>query len=268
VNRAVWKAQPVTWTEMPYADARAKGAMALFGEKYGDVVRVVEVDGVSMELCGGTHVRNTSEIGLLVIVSETGVASGVRRIEALTGPAAFAHLKAREQTLHHVSELLKAPLDGVERRVQQLLDERRGLERKLDEAMRGGGGGDELQRLVAAAQPIGPDGARLVIGTVTATDMKALQAMGDALREQVRSGAGVLATRLEDGKGALLVVVSDDLRARGLLADSVVRALATLAGGRGGGKAHMAQAGIPDATALARALEEAPGVVARLLGTA
>ena len=86
VNREIWRALPVTWTEMPYADARARGAMALFGEKYGDVVRVVDVPGVSMELCGGTHVRNTAEIGLLVLVSETGVASGVRRIEALTGP--------------------------------------------------------------------------------------------------------------------------------------------------------------------------------------
>jgi alanyl-tRNA synthetase len=265
VNREVWRAQPVTWSEMPYAAARAKGAMALFGEKYGDVVRVVEVNGVSMELCGGTHVRNTAEIGLLVIVSETGVASGVRRIEALTGPAAFAHLKAREQSLQHVSELLKAPLDTVERRVQQLLDERRGLERKLDDAMRGGG--DELAKLLRDKQPIGTTGADLVIGSL-AVEMKSLQAMGDALREQLRSGVGVLGTRLEDGKAALLVIVTDDLRAKGVNAGTIVRDVAAIAGGRGGGKPHMAQAGIPDATRLDDALAEAPRLIGAMLGTA
>ncbi|HET7187492.1 MAG TPA: alanine--tRNA ligase, partial [Gemmatimonadaceae bacterium] len=236
VNREIWRAQPVTWTEMPYPAARAKGAMALFGEKYGDVVRVVDVEGVSMELCGGTHVRNTSEIGLLVLVSETGVASGVRRIEALTGPAAFALLKERERALQRVGELLKAPLETVEKRVQQLVDERRGLERKLDEAMRGGG--DDLQKLLRDRQPIGTTGADLVIGTL-AVEMKSLQAMGDALREQLRSGVGVLGTRLEDGKAALLVIVTDDLRARGVNAGTIVRDVAAVAGGRGGGKPHM-----------------------------
>jgi alanyl-tRNA synthetase len=265
VNREVWRAQPVTWSEMPYAAARSKGAMALFGEKYGDVVRVVEVNGVSMELCGGTHVHNTAEIGLLVILGETGVASGVRRIEALTGPAAFAHLKAREQALQHVSELLKAPVDTVERRVQQLLDERRGLERKLDEAMRGGG--DELTKLLRNKQPIGTTGADLVIGSL-AVEMKSLQAMGDALREQLRSGVGVLGTRLEDGKAALLVIVTDDLRAKGVNAGTIVRDVAAIAGGRGGGKPHMAQAGIPDAARLDDALAEAPRLIGAMVGAA
>ncbi|MEP7001579.1 MAG: alanine--tRNA ligase, partial [bacterium] len=139
VNREIWRSSPVTSNEMPYPEARAKGAMALFGEKYGDIVRVVDVPGVSMELCGGTHVRNTSEIGLFVILSETGVASGVRRIEALTGPSAFARLKAHEHALSRVAELVKSPVSTVERRVQQLLDERRTMEKKLDDAMRGGG---------------------------------------------------------------------------------------------------------------------------------
>jgi alanyl-tRNA synthetase len=264
VNREIWKAQPVTWREMPYADARAKGAMALFGEKYGDVVRVVEVPGVSMELCGGTHVRNTAEIGLMVIVSETGVASGVRRIEALTGAAAFAQLKERERALQRVGELLRSPVDGVERRVQQLLDERRTLEKKLEGALRGGAaGGDELQRLLAAAQPIAANGqgAKLVVGTVSAGDVKTLQSFGDALREQLRSGVGVLAAKLDDGKGALLAVVTDDLRARGVNAGTIVRDVAALVGGRGGGKPHMAQAGVPDASRLDDALAAAPRLV-------
>jgi alanyl-tRNA synthetase len=267
VNQAIWRATPVTWSEMPYADARAKGAMALFGEKYGDVVRVVDVAGESMELCGGTHVRNTAEIGLLVVVNESGVASGVRRIEALTGPGAFAYLKERERTLQQVGDLLKSPTEQVERRVEQLLEERRGLERKLEEAMRSGGG-DELQQLIAAATPIGTNGARLVVGAVHAPDVKSLQAMGDALREQLRSGVGVIATRLDEGKGALLAVVTDDLRERGVRADAIVREVAAIAGGRGGGKPHMAQAGIPDGARIDEALAQAPKVVGALVGAA
>jgi alanyl-tRNA synthetase len=261
VNREIWRALPVTWTEMPYPDARAKGAMALFGEKYGDVVRVVDVPGVSMELCGGTHVRNTSEIGLFVILSETGVASGVRRIEALTGPGAFAQLRSREDALIRVAELVKSPVDTVEKRVQQLLDERRTLDKKLEEAMRGGG--DDLAKLISAAQAIGGNGAQLVIGEVVVGDSKALQAMGDALREQLKSGVGLLAAKLEDGKGSLLVVVTDDLRALGVRADAIVRDVAAVAGGRGGGKPHMAQAGLPDASRIAEALAAAPALVSK-----
>ncbi len=266
VNREIWRSLPVTSTEMPYPDARAKGAMALFGEKYGDVVRVVEVPGFSMELCGGTHVRNTSEIGLFVIAGETGVASGVRRIEALSGPGAFAQLRAQEHALGRVAELVKSPVAGVERRVQQLLDERRGLEKKLDEAMRGGG--DELQRLIAAAQPMGENGARLVYGEVTVADVKALQAMSDTLREQLGSGVGILAAKLEDGKGSIIAVVTDDQREKGLRADAIVRELASAVGGRGGGKPHMAQAGIPDATRIGEALAGAPRVVSALAARA
>jgi alanyl-tRNA synthetase len=266
VNREIWRARPVVWTEMPYAEARARGAMALFGEKYGDVVRVVDVPEVSMELCGGTHVRNTSEIGLFRIVAETGVASGVRRIEALTGPGAFALMRERERVLERTAETLRTPLDGVERRVHQLAGERRALEKKLEEALRGGG--DELQKLIAAATPLGGNGARLVLGEVRAEDAKALQGMGDALREQLASGVGVLAARLGDGKGSLLAVVTDDLRAKGLRADAIVRDVAAVAGGRGGGKPHMAQAGIPDAARIEAALNEAPKLVAALLASA
>jgi alanyl-tRNA synthetase len=266
VNREIWRGRPVTTNEMPFAAAREKGAMALFGEKYGDVVRVVDVPGFSMELCGGTHVRNTSEIGLFLVLSEGGVASGVRRIEALTGPAAFAQLRERDRALVRLAETLRTPVDALDKRVQQLLDEKRTLEKKIEEAMRGGG--DELQKLLAAAQPLGTDGARLVIGEVTVPDAKALQTLGDALREQLKSGVGLLAARLEDGKGSLLAVVTDDLRERGIRADAIVRDVAAIAGGRGGGKPHMAQAGIPDANRMADALAEAPKVVGALVGGA
>ena len=266
VNRDVWRAAPVRWSEMAYPEARSLGAMALFGEKYGDVVRVVDVPGISMELCGGTHVRNTSEIGLFVLLNETGVASGVRRIEALTGPLAFAHLRAREEALMRVAEAVKSPLDSVERRVHQLIDERRALDKRLEEASRGGG--DVLQRLLEVAGQLGTNGARLVIGEVAAADAKALQVLGDSLREQLPSGVGLLGAKLDDGKASLLVIVTDDLRARGIRADAIVRDVAALAGGRGGGKPHMAQAGVPDAARLADALAQAPEVIAALVAGA
>jgi len=162
--------------------------------------------------------------------------------------------------------MVKSPLESVEKRVQQLLDERRAMEKKLDEAMRGGG--DELAKLIASAQAVGSNGAKLVIGEVAISDAKALQAMGDSLREQLRSGVGVLAAKLEEGKGSLLVVITDDLRERGVRADAIVRDVAAVAGGRGGGKPHMAQAGLPDASRIGEALDAAPALVAKAVAGA
>jgi len=264
VNRQIWRATPVTFTEMSYTEARASGAMALFGEKYGDVVRVVSIPGFSMELCGGTHVRNTAQIGVFKIVAETGVAAGVRRIEAVTGPGAYEAFRAEERALRRVAELLKSPVDGVEKRVSGLLDERRALERRLEEAMRGGG--DQLQSLLQRSQTVGANGSRLVASIVRANDVKELQALGDAVREKLGSGVGVLAASFEDGKNALLVVVTDDLRERGIRADALIKDIAAAAGGRGGGKPHMAQAGIPDASRLGEALARAPELVRSALG--
>nr|MBA3890591.1 alanine--tRNA ligase [Gemmatimonadaceae bacterium] len=264
VNRWVWDSAPVHVEELSYAAARERGAMALFGEKYGDVVRVVTIPGFSMELCGGTHVRNTAEIGLFRVVSETGVAAGVRRIEAITGPGAYAALRSQEGTLARLAETLKTPVDGIERRVQQLLDERRSLEKRVEEAMRGGGG--QLEQLLGAAASIG--GARVVSSTVTVADVKELQALGDAMRERLGSGAAVLAATVGDGKHAMLAVVTDDLRDRGVRADALIREVAAIAGGRGGGKPHMAQAGIPDAAQIPAALAAVPDVFERLLGSA
>jgi alanyl-tRNA synthetase len=265
VNRQVWAATPVVTTQRSYAEARASGAMALFGEKYGDVVRVVEIPGFSMELCGGTHVRNTSEIGLFRIVSEGGVAAGVRRIEAVTGAAAYARLRSAERTLDRMAELLRVPAAGAEKRLAGLLDERRALERRLEEAMRGGG--DQIQQLLARAESI-VDGSRLAAGLVRAGDVRELQTLGDALREQIGSGVGVIAATFEDGRSTLLVVVSDDLRERGVRADNLVREISAVAGGKGGGKPHLAQAGIPDAQRLADALGQAPAIVRAAAGVA
>ncbi|AHG91059.1 Alanine-tRNA ligase, eukaryota/bacteria [Gemmatirosa kalamazoonensis] len=265
VNRGVWAAVPLSIAQKPYQEAVAGGAMALFGEKYGDVVRVVDIPGLSTELCGGTHVRNTAEIGLFRIVSETGVAAGVRRITALTGPKAYELLRERERELAHVAELVKAPLDQAPRRVAALVEERRQLERRLEEAMKGGGA-SQVQALVSGAQTMG--NARLVTAEVSVADVKALQALGDALREVLADGVAVLGARLDDGKATVLAVVGDGLRDRGVRADDVVRRVAAAAGGRGGGKPHMAQAGIPDAGRLGDALREAPELVRPLLEAA
>jgi alanyl-tRNA synthetase len=264
VNRGIWADVDVGTVERPYRDAVASGAMALFGEKYGDVVRVVSIPGLSVELCGGTHARTTGQIALFKIVSETGVAAGIRRIEAVTGPGAYALVRGEEQRLHKLADLLRAPADGVVKRVETLLDERRKLEKRLEESLRGGG--DQLQQLLAGAENIGT--SRLVSSSVTAGDVKELQQLGDALREQLGSGVGVLATSFGEGKSTLLVVVTDDLRDRGVRADQLIKPIAEAAGGRGGGKAHMAQAGIPDASRIAEAIARAPAVVRAALGAA
>jgi alanyl-tRNA synthetase len=270
VNAGVWTAAPVTTREAAYADAVAQGAMALFGEKYGDVVRVVEIPEISVELCGGTHVRNTAEIGLVRLVSEGGVAAGVRRIEAVTGPKAFWFLAHRERALVQVATRLKVPMAGtatnleqIEKKLDALIDERKLLEKRLGEAMRGGGtGGGLASQLAAQATEI--HGVRFVAAEVEVADVKALQALGDSLRESLGSGVAVIGAVLSDGKGALLAVSTDDARDRGLRADLVVREVALTVGGRGGGKPHMAQAGV-DADKLPAALGAAVDVFTRLV---
>ncbi|MGI9044841.1 MAG: alanine--tRNA ligase [Gemmatimonadaceae bacterium] len=265
VNRGILAAVSLDITQRSYTEAVSAGAMALFGEKYGDVVRVVLIPGISAELCGGTHVRNTAEIALFQILSETGVAAGVRRIEALTGPRAYDAVNARKRTLRDVAGLLRSSPDGVVKRLQGLLDERRTLEKKLDEAVKGGGSAG-IQPLLDRAVSV--DGVRVISAAVPAVDMKSLQGLGDILREKMQSGVAVLSASFDDGKSSLLAIVTDDLRDRGLRADTIIRDVAAVAGGRGGGKPHMAQAGIPDAGRLPDALAAVEGVVrAQLAGS-
>ncbi|SRR5579863_527213 len=269
VNREIARAVPVTWTERPYATAVAEGAMALFGEKYGDIVRVVTVPGFSAELCGGTHVRNTSEILQFKIVSETGVGGGTRRIEAVTGRGAYARTRVYDGAMERIAASLRAPADPVAlaQRVEHLVAERRTLEKRVTEAARtgapGSATGDQAGDLVQRAQAV--DGMRVVAERVQTADVKSLQALGDALRERLGSGIGVLAASFDDGKHTLLVVVTDDLRARDVRADTIIRDLAAAAGGKGGGKPHMAQAGLPDASRIGAALDAVVPTVRRVL---
>jgi alanyl-tRNA synthetase len=271
VNRAIFAATPLAFEEKRYTDAIAEGAMALFGEKYGDVVRVVKVPGVSTELCGGTHVRNTAEIGLFRIASETGVAAGVRRIEAVTGPLALEMMLRKERELGEIERMVRAQPGAAVKRVQTLLDKAKESERLLADARRSGGAGKGAEgngtgALIQGSQTI--DGVKVIASSVDASDLKSLQAIGDSLRESMGTGAAVLVATLGDGKRTLLAVVSDDLRGRGVRADNVLKEIAAAAGGRGGGKPHMAQAGLPESVDVPALLATVPDVIRRHLAAA
>jgi alanyl-tRNA synthetase len=266
VNRGVLSATPVTTTERPYQEAVASGAMALFGEKYGDVVRVVDIPALSTELCGGTHVRNTAEIGLFSIVSESGIAAGVRRIEAITGTRAYEAERAREQLLRNVSEIVKATPATVLRRVQTLSDERRALEKRVAELMRGGSGGASgpVQELLNSATSV--SGLRVVAREISIADAKALQELAEAAREGATDAVLVLVSAMEGGKNAVVVAVGDTARERGARADAIIKTLAQEFGGRGGGKPALAQGGVPGAEVFPALLERAIAIVSEQVG--
>jgi alanyl-tRNA synthetase len=261
VNREVLADHPVVSRRMAFADAMAAGAMALFGEKYGDQVRMVEVPGVSRELCGGTHVGRTGEIGPFRILSEGSVASGTRRIEATTGTGALEVWSRERETLEALSGVLQAGRDDLLRRVQGLIEERDKMQKQVRAARKQGGG--DLDRLLAGGRDM--DGFRLVAGEVGVEDIGGLREMGDALRERMKSGVAVLGARIGDGATFLVLVTDDLVSGRGLRADAIVREVARIAGGSGGGKPHMAQAGCKDPALLPDALGQVGAIVTKLL---
>jgi alanyl-tRNA synthetase len=262
VNAAILGDIDVVIEERPHAEALAMGAMALFGEKYGDVVRVVQVPGVSIELCGGTHVRHTGDIGLFRIIAETGVAAGVRRVEAITGAAAYQRAVEREDLLNHAAAAVKTTPDTLLRRLEQLLDENRELRRQLERA-RHQGSADVIGELVGSAEAV--DGTKVIARELEVAGADELRAIGDRLRERLGSGAAVLAAR-QDERVALIAVVTDDLITRGVRADALVREVAKLTGGSGGGRPHMAQGGVGDPARLGEALGQAAAFVRTALG--
>jgi len=267
VNEGVWADHPVCVRTLPYSEAVSRGAMALFGEKYGDEVRVVEVPGVSMELCGGTHCRHTGEIGLFKIVTETGVAAGVRRIEAVTGPGAFRYYQEVEDTLNEVAGVLKARPDSAPRRAAQLLREKEEVEELLADLRRGGGNSGE--NVLVQATLKGPSGPVEYRGVrLRARNPDDVRDWGDGYRSGGAARVAVVAAELPEEKYTLFVFVSDDLISQGIRADAIVREVAALAGGKGGGRPHMAQAGVGEPTALDGALEAGSGIVERQLTAA
>jgi alanyl-tRNA synthetase len=246
--------------EMAPAKAIEEGALALFGEKYGDRVRVLRLGGslvqegepYSVELCGGTHVKRTGDIAVFAVTSESGVAAGIRRIEAATGAAALAHLKAQAALAKAIAANIKAPLAEVSERVNALAEERRKLERELSEAKKklalAGGGG--------AATPAGPEqvfGVALIARVLDGVPAKELRGLVDEGKQSL--GSGVVAyVGVEDGKAALAVGVTDDLKAKVSAVDLVKAGVAALGGQGGGGRADMAQGGGPNGAAASDAL--------------
>ena len=260
VNQAIWADHPVQWRTTSREEALASGAMALFGEKYGEEVRVVEVPGVSLELCGGTHLRHTGEAGLFRITRESGVAAGIRRIEAVTGPLAYARLTQFEEQLELLAQRLRTKPDAVARRVEELLRERDELEELLDEARRGGGSPETVVHEAAIPLVNGASasyrGIRLKV-----RDAEDARAFGDAFRSSAGTSVAVVATEAADGKAGLFVFVTDDLVGRGVNAGSMIREIVSIVGGRGGGRPHMAQGGIEDPARMDEALLQGEAVL-------
>jgi alanyl-tRNA synthetase len=238
VNGWVAENAPAVVEQMPHRDAIAAGALAMFGEKYGDVVRVVSFGDFSKELCGGTHARATGDVGPLKVVGESGIAAGVRRIEALTGAEALARWRDQERALERAAELLRAPVGEVETRVEKLLEERRALERELAELRareRRAASGD----LASQAEEIG--GVRVLASRVEGVGGADLRALVDELRERLGSGI-VLVAAPADGKVTLALGVTQDLVGR-FKAGDLIRETAAIVGGKGGGRPDFAQAG-------------------------
>ncbi|MDR7537053.1 MAG: alanine--tRNA ligase [Armatimonadota bacterium] len=258
VNAVVLEGRRVRAAVMPLEQAVRLGAMALFGEKYGERVRVVTVADYSRELCGGTHLRSTAEVGLFLITAEVGIAAGVRRIEALTGLAAYERARAAERLLAELGAQLRVAPAEVADRVRRLQQEVRTLQRQ-----RGVPGGAAVE--AAAPITVDVDGVRVATARIDGATHEALREAGDRLRTELGQGVLVLGGAVGD-RVNLIAMVTADLHARGLRADTLLRAVAGRVGGTGGGRAELAQGGGRDPTALDAALAAVPAEVRRLLG--
>ncbi|HSR93796.1 MAG TPA: alanine--tRNA ligase, partial [Solirubrobacterales bacterium] len=261
VNGWIKASQSVRWLEMERPEAERLGAMALFGEKYGEWVRVVEVDGVSRELCGGTHVANTAEVGIFKLVSEGSSAANVRRIEALTGPAAIDWFRGSERRLLEVGELLGSPQDplsGAKRAAERLREAGEGAAEATKQLL-----GEEAERLVGFADRVGE--ASVIAAKVPIADQKQLLELGNRVQSKLGGESAIVLGGAEDGKVGLVVLVSKGAVGGGLSAAAIVREAAAVVGGGGGGRDDMAQAGGKDASKLDEALVTARQAIERQL---
>ena len=256
VNDLILANEVITTRELPYAEALALGAMAFFSEKYGDRVRVVQM-GPSIELCGGTHVRTSGQIGTFRFSAQSGVAAGVRRIEAVTGGTALRAVRELEQRLASVAEALKAQPEHLVRRVEQLLEERARLEARLAEALRTGSGAAVGGDVFSVA------GVELTIAQIATEDRAEAGRIADVFREGKRNAVLVLFGSAD--RGAIHVTLTDDLVSSGRKAGDLVNRIAALSGGKGGGRPHFASAGAGDPERLPAARAATPDLVATWL---
>ena len=257
VNAHIWENLPVATREMKYKEAIAAGAMAFFTEKYGDVVRVVDVPGVSLELCGGTHVPATGQIALFRFTHETGAAAGVRRIEAVTGLGAYALVRRLEQQLAEAAAVLKAQPEHLVKRIETLLEENRKLEKRIEELLRTGSG----KRETGNVERIGD--VELYIDQSDLDDRNQIGALMDAFRASHKRAISVLFTNGD--RPGVHVAVTDDLVERGVKAGEIASAIAAVGGGKGGGRPHFASAGAGDPAKLSEARAQAPAIVRGML---
>jgi len=256
VNDAIRRNLEVSARVMKYDEAIKAGALAFFGDKYGDEVRVLGMGDVSTELCGGTHVKRTGDIGLFKIVSESGVAAGVRRVEAVTGEGALAWVQEQEAKLQQAAAALKAPVSEVTAKIAQVLDNVKQLERELAKlkSKLASSQGEDL-----ADQAVDVKGTKVLAVTLDGADAKTLRETMDKLKDRLKSAAIVLCA-VSDGKVSLIAGVTPDLTAR-VKAGDLVNFVAQQVGGKGGGRPDMAQAGGTEPSKLPAALQSVKGWV-------
>ncbi|PZD70712.1 Alanine--tRNA ligase [Acaryochloris thomasi RCC1774] len=263
INTWIAEAHATTTSVMPIADAKAKGAVAMFGEKYGAEVRVMDVPGVSMELCGGTHVTNTAEIGIFKIVSEAGVSSGIRRIEAIAGPAVLEYLNVRDAVVRDLSDRFKAKPEELPERITNLQTELKSTQKQLEQLK------SELaitksDQLVEQADSVGS--FKVLVSQLEGVDPEALKTAAERLLQKLGEGAVVLGSVPEAGKVSLVAAFSPEVIKQGLQAGKFVGAIAKQCGGGGGGRPNLAQAGGRDPSKLGAALADARQQLSDALG--
>jgi alanyl-tRNA synthetase len=238
INELVWQAAKISWRSLPIAQARETGAMMLFGEKYPDIVRMVSIGEFSKELCGGTHLDNSGQVGLFKIIGEESVAAGTRRIMALTGARALEHVRHQEALLSQTAAALRVPVGDVPERVSGMAKELRELKKQA--VSTGRGGSVSAENLLAGATE--SNGVKVVVSEAPGADANLMRQLIDQLRKTA-SPVAVLLGSAAEGKVTLVAGISRDLETRGVNAGNWIRGAAEVVGGRGGGKPDMAQAG-------------------------
>lgn len=254
INSWIAEAHLAEIAQMPIAEAKKKGAVAMFGEKYGDVVRVIDFPGVSMELCGGTHVSNTAEIGLFKIVSETGISSGIRRIEAVSGQAVLDYLNVRDKVVRDLGDRFKAKPEELPNRITNLQNELKANQKEL-EALKAELAIAKSDQLLSSAESVGE--FKIIIAELGDVDTEALKTAAERLQQKLGNAAVVLASVPEADKVSLVAAFSADVNKKGLQAGKFIGQIAKICGGGGGGRPNLAQAGGRDASKLKEALESA-----------
>ncbi|MFQ7310435.1 MAG: alanine--tRNA ligase [Sellimonas sp.] len=261
VNKAIADALPVKVENLPIEEAKKTGAQALFGEKYGDIVRVVSMGDFSIEFCGGTHVDNTSSIGCFKIISETGVAAGVRRIEALTSKGLLTYYADLENVLHEAAKALKTTPDHLEEKIAHLQMENKELRSEV-ESLKSKLAKDAMGDVMDQMKEIG--GMKAVMLKVEGVDMNGLRELGDQLKEKMGEGVAVIAS-VADGKVSLMATATDGAVKKGAHSGNLIKAIAGLVGGGGGGRPNMAQAGGKNPAGVDDALKKAEEVLGEQL---